>query len=104
MNSEPIDGEVVAPGFEIYSPDSIMGQINDSWLITGCLPSDDLWRDVSHYDLERYLINAGLLTETQCDSESGQFFAYPIDEVQARAVGGRIEFLLDRASSFFPLQ
>ncbi len=90
-----IDGEVIAPGFELYSPDSDMGQINDKWLVTGCLPSDGVWQNVSHYELEDALVENGFLHRSQCDSESGQFFVYLSDEAQARAVGEYIRVRLE---------
>lgn len=92
-----IDGEVIAPGFKLYSPDSRMGRITESWLVTGVLPREPGWWDVSHYDLESALIRDRLLTPAQCDSESGQVFLYPATEESARAVGEWLRVRLERS-------
>lgn len=81
------DGEIIAPGFRLYSPNSEMGAIGDSWVINGRLPREGLWRMFNHYDLQGKLVAEGLLRPEHCDSELGMFCVYPPDEETARLVG-----------------
>lgn len=85
-NSNVVDGEIIAPGFRLYSSGSEMGAISDSWVITGALPKGS-WRKFNHYDLQGKLIAEGLLRPEHCDSELGMFCVYPPDEATARLVG-----------------
>lgn len=80
-----VDGETIAPGFRLFSPDSEMGAIGDSWVIIGALPPGP--GVFNHYGLQRKLVAKGLLKPEHCDSELGMFCVYPPDEATARLVG-----------------
>lgn len=88
-------GEVVAPGFRLLPPSEEWGETK--WTLTGVLPGGmSPRRDISHYDLEDRLVACGLLTRAQCDSESGQFFAYPSDRAHGLRVGAWLKERLER--------